>query len=153
AEHADAVGVGLGESAGLIGVLRRARQRSAAFILLYLDRNLGLRDRGLLLGARFGFAQFAFFLRRQALALIGADLFVGNLALTQLGQNALDLVVALGAWPRRADQHFLQFEVIGVELLLHVLRGSGLDLAALLQEFDERAALGDVLEVGRDHRV
>src|SRR6185295_4614673 len=117
AQHADAVGVGLRQCAGLIGILRRAGEAGAAFVLLHLDRQFGLGDRRLLLGFGFRFPQFALLLRGQPLSLISADLLVGDLALAQLRQDAFDLVVALGAWARGADQHFLQFEVIGVELL------------------------------------
>jgi hypothetical protein len=48
-----------------------------------------------LLGEGLGLAQLALLLGGELLPLIGADLFVGDLALPKLGQDALDLIVAL----------------------------------------------------------
>jgi hypothetical protein len=140
-------------AARLLGLLLGAGQIGLTGVLLHLDRQLALGDRRLLLGARLGLAQLALLLGGELLPLVGADLLVGDLPLAQLGQDLLDLVVALGAGPRRADQHLLQFEVIEVELGLHLLARLALDRAAVLQQLDQGAGLADVLEIGADHRV
>ncbi len=137
----------------MVRLLLGAGEARLARVLLHQDRQLRLGDGGLLLGLGLGFAQLSFLLRRQLLALVGADLFVGDLALAQLGQDALDLVVAAGARPRRADQHLLQFEIVLAELGAHLHPRLVLHGAAVLQQLDQGAGLADVLEVGRDHRV
>jgi hypothetical protein len=92
-------------------------------------------------------------LRRQPLTLIGADLLVGDLPLTQLRQDLLDLIVSGGAWARGAYQDLLKFEIVDAELGLHVPGRDVLDFAAILQQLDQGLRLPDVLEVGRYHRV
>ena len=104
------------------------------------------------LRARLGLAQLALLDRGVLLPLVGLHLLLGDLPRAQLRQDLLDLAAAR-AGRRRADQHLLQLEVVVRELRLHLLARQVLDLAAVLQELDQRAGLADVLEVGRDHRV
>src|SRR5204863_7958715 len=101
AQIADLVALRARQRAGLFGLLLGAGEVGAALVLLHLDRKLALGDRRLLLGLGLGLPQLAFLLGGDLLPFIGAHLLVGDLALAQLGQDALDLVVALGVGPRR----------------------------------------------------
>ena len=78
--------------------------------------------------------------------------FSCDLALAQLDQDLLYAVLAIGG-TGRTNQHFLQLEAVGIEFFAHLLARFALDIATLLQKLDQRLGLGDILEVGRNHRI
>ena len=145
-------GFGFGQGADLGGLLQRPLILRLAFVALHGNAQLGLGNLGLLEGPRFGFAQFALLDRRFLLPAVGFDLFQGNLTRTQLGQDILNMGIS---WRRlgRANQYFLQFQVVMLKFLLHLLAGDALDVVAFLDQLDQGARLADILEVGRNHRV
>ena len=155
AEHARLLGLGLGQRLNLRGLLLSARVVGLALVRLDRDRDLGLGEQRLLLGARLGLAQLALLRGGPLLARVGLDLLLGDLARAELDRgSARSALRRPRAGRRRADQHLEQLEVVVRELLLHLARPRLLlDRAAVLDELDERARLADVLEVRRDHRV
>ena len=115
-------------------------------------RQFRFGDRGLLGGAGFGFAQDPFLLGRRFLGAVGFQLLARDLALAQLAQDGFDLGVArLGA--RRADQDFVEGQVVALEVAPHFRHRALLDVRALLQQLDQGLPLADVLEVSGHHRV
>ena len=90
----------------------RDRSYSALpWLRLDVDRQLGLGDERLLLGARLRLAQLPLLHRGLLLPRVGLDLLLRDLARAQLRQDRLDLA-ASRAGRRRADQHLLQLEVV-----------------------------------------
>jgi hypothetical protein len=87
----------------------RARQRRGAFVLVHLDLDKRLRQRGLCRGRGFGFIQRALPDRGLLLLLIGLDLLARDLARAKLDQDVLDRMVTRGC-TRRADQNLLQVQ-------------------------------------------
>jgi len=85
------------DGAGVIGL---------ALVGEHRDAHLGLGHVALLVGARLGFAQFAFFLRGNLLALEGFDLLHRDLARAQLVEDDFHILI-LTRRGRRANQHFL----------------------------------------------
>ncbi len=75
-----------------------------------------------------------------------------DLARTQLEQDVLDGPIACGG-ARRSDQHFLQFERIGLETRFHLVARLFLNRGPVLQQFDQRHLLRNILEECADHRV
>ena len=131
------------------------RERSVLglpLVRLDVDRELRFGDERLLLGARLRLAQLLLLHRRTFLPGVGLDLLLGDLAGAELRQDGLDLAAG-HTRRRRADQHFLQFQVVLRELLLHLLARHLLDGAAVLDQLNQRAGLADVLEVRRHHRI
>src|SRR5262249_4394245 len=120
AEHADLLGLGLRERLDLRRLLLGAGEVGLALVGLDRDRELRLREHGLLLGARLRLAQLALLDGGLLLAVVGLDLLESDLTRAELCQDLLDLPAAL-AGRRRADQHFLELEVVLAELLLHLL--------------------------------
>ena len=147
-----ALGIGLGGHLDRLGLLARIGELRLALVLPDLDGERGGGDIGLLFRHRLLLAQRALLHGGDFLQLVGLDLLHRDLAIAQLGQDLLDAALrGLGA--RRADQHLLQFEAIGLKFAAHFVGRLPLDVAALLQELDQRLGLGDILEIGRDHRV
>jgi hypothetical protein len=119
---------------------------------VHLDLNQRLRQRDLRRRGRLGLVQGPLLHGRLLLLLIGRHLFPRNLARTQLNEDVLDGLVA-GRRARRADQHLLQFQRIGLESRFHFVARFLLDRGPVLQQFDQRHLLRDILEEGADHRV
>lgn len=96
--------------------------------------------------------ELAFLDGRRLLAAVGLDLFQRDLPRSQLDQDLLEVHPAapLG---RRADQDLLELQVVAVELLAHLDARVILDRGTVMDQLDERAGLGDVLEVRGHHRV
>ncbi|AEK62072.1 hypothetical protein CFU_2245 [Collimonas fungivorans Ter331] len=122
--------------------------------LIFLDRNVHQRSGQLLLLGRtlLSLVEFALLVGRDLLLGERFHLFPRNLAVTQLGHDVFDLGVARLRF-RRTDQHFLEFQRIGLETLFHVGRSIGLQLAARLDQLNEGLGLRDILEVRRNHGI
>ncbi|WP_323745442.1 hypothetical protein [Parvivirga hydrogeniphila] len=86
------------------------------------------------------FSQLALLLCRSTLLLEGLELLEGDLPVSQLHEDSLDLVVT---WlrVRRSDENLFELQVVVRELLLHLHGARALDLGALLDELDERLGL------------
>src|SRR5262249_3463720 len=83
---------------------------------------------------------------------IGLHLLFGNLACAKLLQDDVDLfVVGWRLW--RADENFFELKVVMCKLLLHLFRSLLLNLASLLNQFDERSSLSNIFEIGGNHWV
>ena len=125
---------------------------SFALVGLHGDAQLRFGNIALLFGTRFSLTQLALFGGCGLLAGVGLDLLHGDLALAELGQDGFNGFISSHRG-RRANQHFLELQVVVLELIFHILAGARLDLAALLDELDQGAGLADVLEVGAHHRI
>lgn len=121
-------------------------------VALHGDGDIRFRQEGLLLGLGLGFPELALLDGGLLLAGVSLHLFFRDLAAAELDEDLLDLAALLTA-RRRADEDFLEFQVVLLELRLHLHAALVLDRGAVLEELDERAGLAHIFEVGAHHRV
>src|SRR4029079_8098764 len=104
-ERRDFLGFGRRERLDLRRLLLGTGQVGLALVGLDRDRQLALRDRRLLAGARLGLAELALLDRCRLLPAVGLDLLERDLARSELGQDVLEARPA-ATLCRGADQDF-----------------------------------------------